>query len=305
MSHNIDYLNRVPANFISSKVEEVLPEHFTTEYPNLVAFLKEYYNYLEADDRGFTYLLGTLYQARDMNTTLLSQLDNLFSEIGLGLKSSDFDINPRLIAKLFANFYREKGSANSAKLFFRAFYDEEIQIDYPKRNMFIVNESQLGPDSLRYIQNDERYQIHSILIKSGISISKWQELFKKFVHPAGFYLSGDVFIESVGNLNIGAMPISIPIDPNSIGKIIIEGAAIAQTTAYSEIWSDRGYVETIDVERTLKDVEFVTGTQFDNQYTTFLQFADTDKPTFDTETKPGVDFSNNVETMDGDTLDPA
>jgi len=145
MSHTLDSLNRVQSNFISSKVREVLPEHFVTDYPNLVEFLESYYDYMEKDDQGFTYFISSLYQARDLNTTLLAQLNSIFTEIGLGTNVSDFKINPRLVAKLFADFYREKGSANSAKLFFRGFFDEEVEIVYPKRNIFVVNESLLGP----------------------------------------------------------------------------------------------------------------------------------------------------------------
>lgn len=299
MSHNIDYLDRVSPNYMTSKVKEVLPEHFTSEYPKLVEFLEEYYNYLEKDDEGFSYLLNTLYQARDVNTTLLTQLDNLFNEIGLGLSSADFDINPRLVAKLFANFYREKGSANSAKLFFRAFYNQEIDIIYPKNNMFIVNESQLGPDSLRYIQNDERYQIYSILIRSGISLSKWEELFKKFVHPAGFYLAGDVFITGIADLSetLSTMPIVIEATED-LGARLITGSATLEPYSLGEMYLDGGYTATVNPERILKDVEFVTGTDFDTQYTGFLDFADTLYPTFDIETDPGVDFSNDLETMD-------
>jgi hypothetical protein len=42
MSHTVDSLNRVPSNFITSKVKEILPEHFATDYPNLVEFLESY-----------------------------------------------------------------------------------------------------------------------------------------------------------------------------------------------------------------------------------------------------------------------
>ena len=312
MSHNISHLNRVPVNFHTSKVREVLPEHFPTEYPNLVEFLESYYDYMEADDAGFTYLLNTLYQARDLNTTLLSQLDNIFDEIALGLNSSDFNINPRLVAKLFANFYREKGSANSAKLFFRGFFNEEVDIVYPKNNMFIVNESRLGPDSLRYIQDDKRYQIHSILIKSGVSLAKWETLFKRFVHPSGFYLAGDIVVEGTVNLGLADMPISI-LDSNA-GVISFESmASVASLTfqpmtliladdADSDVYSER-----INPYRSLNDFGgSLTLAQFDDQYNSFIEFQDENGPRFDQDSDGiivSVDFSNSVETMDQTNFD--
>ena len=312
MSHTLEHLNRVPTNFISSKVKEVLPEHFATDYPNLIEFLDAYYNYMEEDDAGFSYFISSLYQARDLNTTLLAQLDSIFDEIGLGTNSNDFDINPRLIAKLFATFYREKGTANSAKLFFRGFFDEEIEIEYPKNNMFIVNESKLGPDSLRYIQNAERYQIHSILIKSGVPISRWETLYKRFVHPSGWYLAGDVFVEGIVNLGIGDMPISIA-DSNA-GIITIENnVAVAAVTfqPLSVIIADDTdsdlYAERINPYRSISAIGgTVTLAQFDDQYNSFIEFQDENAPRFDQDSDGiivAVDFSNAIETMDQSNFD--
>jgi hypothetical protein len=310
MSHNIDYLNRIPSNFITSKVKEVLPEHFATDYPNLVKFLEEYYNYLETDDSGFSYFISSLYQARDLNTTLLEQLDSIFDEIALELTSSDFSINPRLVAKLFANFYREKGSANSAKLFFRGFFDEEVDIVYPKNDIFIVNESRLGPDSLKYIQDDKRYQIHSILIKSGVSFSKWETLFKKFVHPGGFYLAGDIFVENVVDLGLGQMPISLQ-DSNA-GVISFENTASVTALTFQPltiILTDDAdsdlYSERFNPYRTLGSFDG-TLAQFDDQYNSFIEFQDENGPRFDQDSDGiivSVDFSNSTETVDQSNFD--
>ena len=311
MSHTLDSLNRVQSNFISSKVREVLPEHFVTDYPNLVEFLESYYDYMEKDDQGFTYFISSLYQARDLNTTLLAQLNSIFTEIGLGTNVSDFKINPRLVAKLFADFYREKGSANSAKLFFRGFFDEEVEIVYPKRNIFVVNESLLGPDSLRYIQDDKRYQIHSILIKSGIPISRWETLYKKFVHPSGWYLAGDIFIEGIVNLGLDSMPIAIQ-DSNA-GVIIFENTASVAALTFTPITiitaddedSDL-YAERLSVSRKISNLSTITIAQMADQYNKFIEYADENSPTFDQDSDGiirAVDFTNTVETMDQSIFD--
>lgn len=311
MSHILDALNRVPPNFISSKVKDILPEHFTTDYPNLVEFLEAYYDYMENDDQGFSYFISSLYQARDLNSTLLNQLNNILFEIGAGSNNLEFKLNPRLIAKLFANFYREKGSANSAKLFFRGFFDEEIEIEYPKRNIFIVNESLLGPDSLRFIQDDKRYQIHSILIKSGVPISKWEALYKKFVHPAGWYLAGDVFVENTVNLALTEMPIAL-LDSNA-GIITFENTASVASLVFNPltlIISDDEdsdlYAERIDPDRRLSTLSGITIAQINDQYNTLIEFADDNSPTFDQDSDgiiKAVDFANTVETMDMSIFD--
>ena len=176
--------------------------------------------------------------------------------------------------------------------------------------MFIVNESKLGPDSLKYIQNDERYQIHSILIKSGVPISRWETLYKKFVHPAGWYLAGDVFVEGIVNLGFGSMPISIA-DSNA-GLITIENnVAVASVTfepltlvigddADSDLYSER-----FNPYRTLGSFSG-TLAQFDDQYNSFIEFQDENGPRFDQDSDGvivSVDFSNSAETMDQSNFD--
>lgn len=311
MAHTLEFLDRVQSNFISSKIQDILPEHFTTEYPSLVEFLKSYYEYMEKDDEGFSYFVSALYQARDINTTLLTQLDGIFSEIALNAKSDDVAINPRLAAKLFASFYREKGSANSTKLFFREFFNEEVEIQYPKRNIFIVNESLIGPDSLKYIQDDKRYQIHSILIKSGIPISKWEALYKRFVHPGGWYLAGDIFVESIVNLGLGSMPIAI-LDSNA-GNLIVENLASIASISFNPLTliiadgidSDL-YAERLSPTRSLSYISGVTIGSLADQYNNIIDFADENSPRFDQDsdgTILSVDFSNAVETMDQSIFD--
>lgn len=305
-------LNRFPANFNKSSVKEILPEHFTTEYPKLVEFLEAYHDYMQDDPNGFSYLINSLYRARDLNTNLLSQLDNIFVEIGLGQKSADFNINPRLVAKLFANFYREKGSLNSAKLFFRGFFNEEITVEYPKNNMFIVNESRIGADSLRFIQNDERFQIHSILIKSGVQIGAWETLFKKFVHPAGFHLAGDVVLENTVNFALADMPISVPDD--NAGVLSFENTANVAALTFQPltviITDDADtdlYAERINPYRTIGSMgSTVTLAQFNDQYNSFIEAADENGPRFDQDVDGSivaVDTTNTLETMDQSIFD--
>jgi hypothetical protein len=40
-------LDRRDRNLTVSKVREVLPEHYTSEYPNLVKFLEYYYDFMK------------------------------------------------------------------------------------------------------------------------------------------------------------------------------------------------------------------------------------------------------------------
>lgn len=311
MSNRFDYNGRLPLNLIIDKTKEALPEHFATEYPDLVKFLDIYYDFMEKDDEGYSYFIQGLYQARDLSTTQLSSLDNIFREIGNNSQSADFFADPRFIAKVISSFYRAKGSKISAEGFFRAFFGEEASIVYPKNNMFIVNDSKLGTDSLKYIQDDKRYQIHAILIQSGVPIAKWKDLFKLFVHPAGWYLAGDVVIEGIYNLNASLMPLAI-LD-GAAGASIFEETAFATLTQNQSITGiitddtdSDSLAERVSLIRQIQIFNTLTIAEISDQYNTIIKFADENSPTFDEDsdgTIRAVDFSNTVETMDMNKFD--
>jgi len=311
MSNRFDYNGRLPLNLIIDKTKEALPEHFATEYPDLVKFLDIYYDFMEKDDEGYSYFIQGLYQARDLSTTQLSSLDNIFKEIGNNSQSADFFADPRFIAKVIASFYKAKGSKISAEGFFRAFFGDEASIVYPKNNMFIVNDSRLGTDSLKYIQDDKRYQIHSILIQSGIPLAKWKDLFKLFVHPAGWYLAGDVVIEGIYNLSASSMPIAL-LD-SAAGTAIFEETAFATLTQNQSITGiiiddndSDSLAERVSLIRQIQLFNTLTIAGIADQYNSIIEFADENSPTFDEDSDGiirAVDFSNTIETMDMNKFD--
>lgn len=192
-----DY-NRIEPNFRRSLVTEVLPEYFATSYPNLVAFLEGYYEFLDSD-ANFGGAIQELLTIRDIQDTNLQRLDFIFDEIGLGIAGGQF-IFPREVIRNFGEFFRVKGSLFSAEGFFRAFFNEQVEILYPKDRLLIIGERPIGPDDDYLIQDGAIYQIFSVLIRSPISFNTWGDLYRKFVHPAGFHLAAEV--EVVGSVGV-------------------------------------------------------------------------------------------------------
>lgn len=178
-------------NHISLKadyVREVLPSYFVSEYPTLITFLEHYYDALDSDGE-FGKEIKDLIDIRDIGSTELKYLDSLFEEIGLGL-SKDFVTNPREILKNLAKFFRVKGSLYSLEGFFRGIFDTYGEIEYPKDKIFVLGEPEsiLGPNSTRLIQDGKLYQVLSHLVKTTLPLNDWEQLYRKFVHPVGFYL---------------------------------------------------------------------------------------------------------------------
>lgn len=315
MSHIYELNSRNPVIYFKDKIKEVLPEYFTESYPNLVSFLEKYYETLEEDDKGFSYLLQGLYQIRDLDTTLLSTLDNIFLEFSSNKVSSKFFSNPREAAKLIGFFYKHKGSKLSADMFFKLFFNEDVEVVYPKKDIFIVGESRIGPLYEKYIQNDERYQVFSILIRSALPRSNWDTLYKSLVHPAGFYLAGDVAIESVITLNIEGIQqplVASEILPPVFQSVVDNTAnyAVADANTYiviDDADSDQ-FAERYSIHTTLGSLGNATLSELTNNYGAWAVMADPNSPTFDDDNTADtdnrdIDFSNVIETMDKQRYD--
>lgn len=201
--------NRIDPVLTNSVVDQVLPDHIKESYPNFVAFIKAYYDFLDQEDN-FGFIITDLKNIRDIGSTDMAYLDNMLAEVGIGI-SKDFFIEPREVIKNFANFFRVKGTNYSIEGFFRAFFGVDVEVEYPKELIFQVGDSAstIGPESGHIIQDGKTYQILSLLISSPLGYSQWSDLYKKYVHPAGFYISAEAELVSNGRLDISPIE-SIP-----------------------------------------------------------------------------------------------
>jgi len=115
---------------ISSEVTSVLPEHISSESPDLVVFLEKYLEFIETNNKSL-YFLNTIENIRDIDTTDDQFLAQLQNEIGQAIPRQ-FSAEPRLLYKHLTELYRSRGTIDSIKAFFRFFYDDEVEIYFPK-----------------------------------------------------------------------------------------------------------------------------------------------------------------------------
>jgi len=218
MLNTINSQYRSEPSFHRSQVTQVLPEFFQTEYPRLITFLEKYYEYTGEDGSvSYDEQIHNLFGIRNISNAELNTLDLLIGEISEGLETSSFYQNPRLMTRLLSNFYRNKGTQLSVEQFFKAFFNEDVEVSYPKKDIFILNDkpggSLIGPQSLKYVQDNKKYQIFSILLKTGLSLDQYEKLYKKMIHPAGFYLGVEVETNGVSVLGIAAGDPTDPLEP--------------------------------------------------------------------------------------------
>ena len=305
MSHTLKDLNRRNPTLRTSKVSEILPEYFQEDNSKLISLLEEYYKYLDSDQaQGFGYKIQDLVYARDGDQTSVSNLDELIKEIGNGLQASSFFQKPRLMTKLLGEFYRTKGSRNSAEGFFRGFFNEEAEITYPKDQLFIVGESQVGYESQKFIQNNGIYQTFSILIKCGISTVDYENLYKRFVHPAGFHFAGQVLAVNEGIISLAG----VGTDPLAIDSALptyLNEASLSITAPFSDLSgildSSDGTSIRIRTDQLINVYSSLTAQQLTNFYDDVEELIQSNSFTFD-DSSPSSrpDFSLTLETMDNE-----
>lgn len=205
--HNVFTDNRRRhLNLREPQVQSVLPEHFADAYPKFIKLLEEYYEW--QGEYQSTELLNHLFASRDINETDVTLLSFIEDELLLGENYFEgfgqSEAEKRAAANFSSTLFRAKGSKFAIEWFFRSFYGLDAEVLYPKEDIFNVsdNESRIGPDYLNFLTDDKLYQTYALLIRVGIPISQWSEVFKKFVHPAGMYLGSEVLLSSTDISNI-------------------------------------------------------------------------------------------------------
>jgi hypothetical protein len=203
--------NRRFFNLRQMQVESVLPEHFARYYPKFITLLKKYYEWQETDKS--SELINHLFASRDINETDFTLLSYIEDELLLGEAYfegfGDTEIEKRAAANFSNTLFRSKGTKFAIEWFFRSFYNVDAEVLYPKENVFRVSDvnSTIGPSSLRYLTDDKIYQTYALLVRVGIPISKWRDVFKLFSHPAGMYLGGEVLLSDIKNI-VTALPLN-------------------------------------------------------------------------------------------------
>lgn len=236
---------RINTNVRKSLVDEVFPEHFREDYPNLVTFLDAYYEHLDSADN-FGGIIQELQTIRDIEDTKLEYLDYMFDEIALGVSQNTFTF-PREAIRNFGNFFRVKGSQYSVHGFFRAFFNEDIEIIYPKDRLFYVGKSTIGQEEAARLQDGALNQIFSVLLRTPIPLLEWEELYRTFVHPSGFYLGADVVIEGLPKVEITTA--DAVFDKNANNKLLFSSADFgiqAQGEAVGMLFGFNAYAPSYD-----------------------------------------------------------
>jgi hypothetical protein len=323
MTHKVDDTlrddgRREIAQVTGREVNKVVPEHFKTDYPKLVSFLEQYYHF-EDSDGSPSRLVNDLFYTRDINQVDESLLSYIEDELLLGQSYFEGFTDKRTAAKFSNNLYRAKGTKFSIEQFFRMFFEVDIDLEYTKEQVFKIGEaeSEIGPESQKFITNAELFQQFALRITSELPFKRWQRPYKLFVHPAGMFIGSAVRLEGIVDNPLSA-PISL-VD-SDVGQVDVVGATAFNFDEVTQflpeitgIARDSGDSDGI-FKRVIIDDSFFTSLQtttledIQKQYSTLRAAELRTSPTFDADSNGAgtatsnfeIDFSNDFssETMD-------
>ena len=308
----IDYQSkRRFKSFQNRKVRESLPEFYTSEFPTLVTFLEKYYDFLDSADG--THAFGDdarrFFATKDIREMPSGLLNNLVNELAGGLNTGENFTDTRYALTRLAELARLKGSRFSLEEFFRLFFQQRAEVEYGKESIFKVGDSasQIGVESIKFIQNNALFQTFGLLIKTGLSVDTWSELYKKFVHPSGFFFAGQVVSDTEA---ISSPTAPIVLFDSSPGPSVISEASAPFSLPFvqltSLIDSGGGNVRQSNLNELVSDYQNFSLAELDTTYHTVRQIITPNSFTFDdssirdSDENATPDFSLTLETMDNE-----
>lgn len=153
----------------SKLVERQLPEFVRSEHPVFVTFLKKYYEWLETNNQ-VTYEINALKNSIDLDKADNDYL-NLLKRDLMPYFPENILADKRLFLKLITTFYKSNGTPDSVKFLFRALYNENIEIYYPKEDILKSSDGKwVLPLALRIDTSDNNiFNIEKTKITGRIS----------------------------------------------------------------------------------------------------------------------------------------
>jgi len=257
-SENSGVLSRSKVN-----IYDTIPRHILADSENFIQLLQDYYEFL--NERGMPInVITNMVKNSDIERADEEFIDNLMAETMVDLPF-DPQANRKIFYKRVVDFYRTKGTIESFRVFFRVFFNDNIELFYPKDYTFTLGQNRWDAQlripefseegvllgytyggwvnnqgmlsTNQYLTDGRYYQPYSYVIKSSLNITRWQYIFNKVCHPSGFVFYGEVaiFVELLNtNDNLFRIPDNQPgfTRPSELAQqILIE---LLKDTPYTE-----------------------------------------------------------------------
>jgi hypothetical protein len=124
---------------VSFFVDAQFPALYKEYGPELIQLVRDYYKFLETETNQSVYNIRRIFEYRDVSSTLSSMIIHWQRKFLSGLPLKEDQVV--FVVKNIMDLYRSKGTEQGIKLFFRIFYQEDIEVYYPAQKMFKTSSS--------------------------------------------------------------------------------------------------------------------------------------------------------------------
>jgi hypothetical protein len=181
-------VNLVEKN-IAFKIAQQFPAYYREHGAELVAMVEHYYKFVESDPNMGVYNSRRLFEYRDVGTTLSSMIIYFKKKYMADLPPIEDDKTVKFVIRNILDLYRRKGTEAGLVLFFRMFYEEDIQVMYPSKYMLKPSDStwktgtylQILPNNNNFVSRKGVSYTYADLLSRNIygSISKAKAIVDK------------------------------------------------------------------------------------------------------------------------------
>lgn len=137
-----DNVNRIREN-IHTDIPSQFPAVYQEDGALFVEFIKAYYEYVDSELPKFR----DGFYARNVDTADFDKFLLFYKDKYMADMPYEGSVDLRFIIKHITDFYRRKGTEESLRLFFRMFFDEEVELFYPASSILKPSDSKFGSDT--------------------------------------------------------------------------------------------------------------------------------------------------------------
>lgn len=222
---------------ISALIQTQLPDFVKANHPQFQRFIESYYEWLEQNNSsGVSNTAGnTIYQAskiadyRDVDSTP-DEFVRYFKQELLPYFPENTALDIRKILKSAREFYSQKGSEESVRWLFRALFNEQIEINYPKEQILKLSDGKWKlPRAFRITVGESNKNLDVNLLEKRLVVGSVSgatcviESANRTIDPTNGIEIIEIYISNIKRLFENGEFINVNyIDENGIEKIFSE-----------------------------------------------------------------------------------
>jgi hypothetical protein len=172
-----------------TRVSELIPGYFRSEVEKFTELMEDYYRFL--NESGPTGVLNSLVTEHDLYSASEQYLIPIHNTIASYIPDAALD-DRTLMKQIVRYFYNNRGSTESAEVFFRIFFDVYASVSFPVADELISQTGNVPVDA----KNVLYWKPYSYIIRTELDISRWEIPYKELIHPIGFGFYALVFIST-------------------------------------------------------------------------------------------------------------